>query len=204
MTKRRNDMSVKLLRTRAQLLCSVLALLASACASDTGPGNASEEKNEIEGSSQESLIQAGAASQAAGVSRWQAEKSGNRALFQGFNEQDELVTEFQLDNDTRLVESRLPDVGARQLDDGKPGSMSAASAVYVDALASDLEAAYNGAAVQAASQVDDKVFQSCFTTLYQCNDIGWYGYLKYWWEAWDCHRYIPPCTGNNYALLTNR
>jgi hypothetical protein len=197
-------MSLKLLRTRAVGLCAGLALFAGACASEPSQSHQGGPDDEVAESSQEGAIQAGPASQAAGVARWQAARTGNRALFQGFSASNELITEFQLDNDTRIVESSLPDVGARHLDDGSVDTMSAEASAFVDALASDLEASYNTATLEAASQVDEKVFQACFATLYQCDDLGWYGFFKYWWDAWDCHRYIPPCTGTQYALLTNR
>lgn len=69
---------------------------------------------------------------------WRAERFGNRARFRGFSKSDALISEFQLDNDTRLVESRFPDVGLRNLGDPSLGTLSAAAAAFVDALASDL------------------------------------------------------------------
>lgn len=191
-------------RIRSSFLCASVAWFAAACAAEPSQSAPDDSASEVIQTSQSGLIQGGAASRAVGIVHWKAERLGNRALFRGFSDVDELVTEFQLDNDTRLVESRFPDVGLRNLEEVGFGTMSEQSAAFVDALASDLEAAYNEAAITASMSVDEKVFQACFATWVQCDDIGWYGFLKYWWEAWDCHLYIPPCVGSQYALLTNR
>jgi hypothetical protein len=145
-----------------------------------------------------SVLPAGEASLALGVSHWEIGSSG---VARGVDAAGAVVAQFRLDSATRTVESVLPDRGIRRLDGAaRENTMSARAGGLLDSFLGDMKAEVQK--VQVAQPITPFAtgVYGCFANYLDCDSTGAWGIYQGWWNNYNC--YVPTTwCGRSVALV---